>query len=60
MSADQRTDREILLALEAKVDSIHEIHSKILAVVEEVKPQVLSLIDRLEKNPMAKMILGGK
>ena len=43
-----------------EIIGIREIHSKILAVVEEVKPEVTGVIASLQKNPMFKMLLGGK
>lgn len=53
-------DRERIASLEVKIDKVLETHERILNVVDELKPQVLSLLERLEKNPMFKMFLGGK
>lgn len=39
---------------------ILETHRKILLVVEEIKPEVMSVVNSLQSNPMFKMFLGGK
>lgn len=48
----------------SRIDSgntrIEAIHIKILGIVEELKPEVVSVVDGLKSNPMLKMFLGGK
>ena len=34
--------------------------TKIHGIVEELKPTVMEVVDGLQKNPMFKMLLGGK
>lgn len=40
--------------------AVETIHKKILAIVEELKPEVIGVVDSLKSNPMFKMLLGGK
>lgn len=49
-----------ICVLAESVASIQEKHAKILGVVEELKPDVMAVINGLQKNPMFKMLLGGK
>jgi len=48
------------LALHNQNAEILETHRKILEVVEELKPEVMGIVNSLQKNPMFKMFLGGK
>ena len=64
---DQRTDREILIDLKGELESVKDVLSKIQTVmeqtqtvVEKVSAEVMPTIDRLMKNPLIKMALGGK
>lgn len=51
---------EYAKVLDARMRNIEAIHLKILGIVEEIKPEVSSVIESLRKNPMFKMLLGGK
>jgi len=46
--------------LAVAVSNIETTHAKILATVDELKPEVMSFVNSLETNPMVKMFLGGK
>lgn len=49
-----------LLAVAKETSHIKTVHEKILTVVEELKPEVLGVVESLRSNPMFKMLLGGK
>ena len=40
--------------------SAETLVNKIHGIVEELKPTVMEVVDGLQKNPMFKMLLGGK
>ena len=42
------------------IAAIKETHTKILEIVETLKPEVMQVIDGLQANPMFKMLVGGK
>lgn len=44
--------------LNAKMDTILAVHEKILETVEELKPEVMAVVNGLQSNPMLKMFLG--
>lgn len=46
--------------LATEIAEIKEVHTKILAIVEEIRPDVESVISSIQNNPMAKMFLGGR
>lgn len=46
--------------LAVAVGNIETTHAKILATVDELKPEVMSFVNNLQSNPMVKMFLGGK
>lgn len=46
--------------LAVAVGNIEKTHAKILATVDELKPEVMSFVNNLQSNPMVKMFLGGK
>jgi hypothetical protein len=51
---------EWAIALHRENQEILDVHRKVLAVVEEIKPEVMSVVNSLQKNPMFRMFLGGK
>ena len=49
-----------LTMVHCEVVKVRETHVKILEIVDELKPEVMAVVDGLQNNPMFKMLLGGK
>ncbi len=54
------SDRELLEAVILRLDRIEATHTHIADVVDELKPEVIGIVERLQNNPMFKMFIGGK
>jgi len=56
----EKSDRELLLELAARIDALAESHEKILTLVGEIKEQAGPTLEALAKSPIMRMMSGGK
>lgn len=49
-----------LVDIDARLTAIEAAHTQIAETVENLRPEVTTMIESLQSNPMVKMLLGGK